>query len=134
MIGEGGIRTPGTASGSTVFKTASFDHSDTSPKRMEAGSMRKSALPPSRSTGSATILTLRRFVNKTGECRRNAEPSEDDFQQTFEVVGGIVGDLDSPLAAVASQLDFGPELLHELLLYLLHLGFLALCAGLAGLP
>jgi hypothetical protein len=36
VIGEGGIRTPGTASGSTVFKTASFDHSDTSPKRMEA--------------------------------------------------------------------------------------------------
>jgi hypothetical protein len=29
--GAGGIRTPGAANGSTVFKTASFNHSDTAP-------------------------------------------------------------------------------------------------------
>jgi len=101
---------------------------------MEAGSVRKSALPPSRSTGSATILTLRSFVNKTQNKQRNAEPSEDDFQQPLEVVGGIVGDLDSPLAAVASQLDFGPELLDEFLLYLPHFGVLVRRGSLAGLP
>ena len=29
--GEGGIRTRGTVAGTTVFKTVSFNHSDTSP-------------------------------------------------------------------------------------------------------
>jgi hypothetical protein len=29
--GEGGIRTLGTVAGTTVFKTVSFNHSDTSP-------------------------------------------------------------------------------------------------------
>ena len=29
--GEGGIRTHGTVAGTTVFKTVSFNHSDTSP-------------------------------------------------------------------------------------------------------
>ena len=51
VTGEGGIRTPGTASGSTVFKTASFDHSDTSPKNVEAhgpGSMTGHVLRPRR--------------------------------------------------------------------------------------
>ena len=33
--GETGIRTPGTLSRSTVFKTAAFDHSATSPLRGE---------------------------------------------------------------------------------------------------
>jgi hypothetical protein len=32
--GETGIRTPGTLSRSTVFKTAAFDHSATSPVRV----------------------------------------------------------------------------------------------------
>ena len=31
--GEGGIRTPGPCYRSTVFKTAAFDHSATSPKK-----------------------------------------------------------------------------------------------------
>ena len=71
VIGEGGIRTPGTASGSTVFKTASFDHSDTSPKRMEGHDLRARQTPPvstplTHFTGSATILTPPGFVNKTG--------------------------------------------------------------------
>ena len=35
--GEGGIRTHGTREGSTVFETAAFDHSATSPHRGEAG-------------------------------------------------------------------------------------------------
>ena len=30
--GEGGIRTPGTLSGTAVFKTACFNHSHTSPR------------------------------------------------------------------------------------------------------
>ena len=32
--GSGGIRTPGRRKPSTVFKTASFDHSDTLPKNL----------------------------------------------------------------------------------------------------
>ena len=34
--GEGGIRTLGTFTGSTVFETAPFDHSGTSPRKAHA--------------------------------------------------------------------------------------------------
>ena len=35
--GEGGIRTPETLAGLTVFKTVAFDHSATSPRRSIKG-------------------------------------------------------------------------------------------------
>ena len=78
VTGEGGIRTPGTASGSTVFKTASFDHSDTSPKRMEAwlpaGHNSPSESPPSRSTG------ICHYTHGPGLCQQNARLGQNGGQ------------------------------------------------------
>ena len=35
ISGEGGIRTPGSLAATTVFKTAAFNHSATSPKELQ---------------------------------------------------------------------------------------------------
>ncbi len=76
MTGEGGIRTPGTASGSTVFKTASFDHSDTSPRstswtRQQAVTLRLG--PAAEQAGGYTILIGPGFVNKSTRGERFQE-------------------------------------------------------------
>jgi hypothetical protein len=57
--GEGGIRTPGTLSGTPVFKTGAINHSATSPAELTLRTLTKTAASRVRSLHHAEISVLR---------------------------------------------------------------------------
>ena len=83
--GERGIRTPGTLTGSVVFKTTAIDHSAISPRRLYGLNLHVSLmLPPVNRacvTGSVTVTLIRRLVGqlyparREGPLRRTPPPS-----------------------------------------------------------
>src|SRR5579871_2710815 len=76
--GEGGIRTPETLARLTVFKTAAFDHSATSPSKTYRSSW-LAQLAASRRTHS--IMTAEKSLGKSGR------PPADDLSILLSWVG-----------------------------------------------
>ncbi len=70
--GGGGIRTHGTASRTTVFETAPFDHSGTPPRDIAVGSRQAPGMPPAREGRETSAATAARQ-----QARASRQPRDD---------------------------------------------------------